>query len=865
MQLLERDAALDSLVEYVEAARAGDSRVVLVSGEAGVGKTTLLEVLHKRFADARWLWGGCDGAFTPEPLGPLFDVASQVGGQLAEACREQAPRERLFRALRDELADADTLTVLVIEDLHWADEATLDLLRFLSRRLGHGTAMVLATYRDDGLAASHPLRTTLGELATERGTRRVAVPPLTKNAVHRLADGTGIEPAELFALTGGNPFLVSEVLDAGTTAVPPSASAAILARAARLTHAARDVLEAAAVIGMRVEVEILAKVGTPDTEAIDECLTAGALVSDGHAFRFRHELARRALEESIPAHRRTELHRQILDVLITTGVTDSARLAHHGDCIGAADVVLEHAPAAAARSSSFGGHTEALAQYERAVRYADAADVRTQARLWTSVADEACLIDRWEEATRALETSLALWEAADDRVRVGDTWRRLSVAMWRLCRGGEEQAAAQKAVDILEPLEPTVELAAAYSALAWFLQGSGRAEDALVLSKQALELAERLGAQAIVSRVLNVQACAAIGRGEDAFAQLERGRDIAVALRDATLIGSSFANLQDMAAGTYRLAQALRYYDEGIAYARDSEVDTFLSCLYAGQAHVLEKLGRWEEALALLVDVLGKRHVSPINRLWTLICLIRIQVRRGAPEAHGLLQEAVELAAAGLDAAYLIELRLAQVEAAWLAGDSAAAAESLDRAVALFASVNCYQQGMIAVWARRCGLGLHAEPADIPEMFGPPLRGDWRAAADGWLALGCHYEAALALLESSKETALREAVAMLDQLGATAVLVKAQSIMRKLGMQAIPRGRRPATRADPHGLTRRESEVLALIRDRKTNAEIASELFLSERTIDHHVSNVLRKMDVATRRAAAAKAAESEPLEVVAT
>ncbi len=159
MEFLERENFLALLDEYGRDAVGGDSRVVLIAGEAGVGKTTLVEEFQSRTPDTRWLWGACDGSLTPQPLAPLLDIADQVGGELAKACRaDELPRSRLFRLLRDELTAADSLTVLVFEDVHWADEASLDLIQFLSRRVRNCSLLILATYRDDALGRDHPLR-----------------------------------------------------------------------------------------------------------------------------------------------------------------------------------------------------------------------------------------------------------------------------------------------------------------------------------------------------------------------------------------------------------------------------------------------------------------------------------------------------------------------------------------------------------------------------------------------------------------------------------------------------------------------------------------------------------------------------------
>src|SRR5947209_13995086 len=266
MRLLEREAALAALAEYAEDTSRGDGRIVLVAGEAGVGKTAVVEALRGQLGSARWLWGACEGSFTPRPLGPVYDVAAQVGGDLASACDGDASRQQMFRALLDALTSHDGVTVLCLEDLHWADEATLDVLRYLAPRLRQAHTMIVATYRDDGLTPDHPLRMTIGELGTERSTRRIDLPPLSRDAVRRLAGDAGVASAELFELTGGNPFLVTEVIECGGQAVPPSARDAVLARVARLSPDARKTLEVAAVIGDRVEVALLRKAANANSD-----------------------------------------------------------------------------------------------------------------------------------------------------------------------------------------------------------------------------------------------------------------------------------------------------------------------------------------------------------------------------------------------------------------------------------------------------------------------------------------------------------------------------------------------------------------------------------------------------------------------
>src|SRR5215469_1422323 len=313
MELLERGPSLALLAEYAHEARQGDGRLVLVAGEAGVGKSALVERLQGDVLDARWSWGACDGLFTPRPLGPLFDLAAQLGGELEELCRAGAARDYLFSALLRQVSEPGTLTVVVVEDVHWADEATVDLLRFLGRRLRDAPVLLIATYRDEDLAAGDPFRAALGELARQRSTRRIELAPLSAGAVRILARPSGLDAAELYRLTGGNPFYVTEVIAAGISRIPAAARDAVLARAVPLSGESREVLDVAALIGTRSDVHLIESVTACPPQAVDEVLASGLLTGDGGWLRFRHEIARLAVAQAVPPHRRAAVHAQILD------------------------------------------------------------------------------------------------------------------------------------------------------------------------------------------------------------------------------------------------------------------------------------------------------------------------------------------------------------------------------------------------------------------------------------------------------------------------------------------------------------------------------------------------------------------------
>ena len=317
MQLLERESALDALGGWFAEAQAGRGRLVLVGGEAGVGKTALVDEFALRHRQAaRVLRGACDALTTPRPLGPLADVAPALGGRLDQLLRDEAPRDVLFGALLERLRDARVATVLVVEDVHWADEATLDLLRFLARRLGPAAALLVVTYRDDEVGPRHPVRLLAGDLASSALVRRLRLAPLSRQAVAVLAGPQGMDPETLYERTGGNPFFVTEVLAAAGEAIPATVVDAVLARAARLSPPARQVLDAAAVMGSPVETWLLVEAAGAAPAHLDECVAAGMLRGQADGVGFRHELARLAVERALGPGREADLHGRALAALL---------------------------------------------------------------------------------------------------------------------------------------------------------------------------------------------------------------------------------------------------------------------------------------------------------------------------------------------------------------------------------------------------------------------------------------------------------------------------------------------------------------------------------------------------------------------
>jgi DNA-binding CsgD family transcriptional regulator/tetratricopeptide (TPR) repeat protein len=856
---LEREAQLAALQEYTGAARRGDGRLVLIAGEAGVGKSALVEQGQRDLPDGTWCWGACDGLFTPRPLGPLFDIAVTLDGDLLELCRAGTAREELFSALLRQIRERGGLHVLVVEDIHWADEATIDLLRFLGRRVRDVPVLLLATYRDEGLTATDPLRIALGDLATQRSVRRMTLPPLSADAVAVLAEGSGLEPAALYRLTGGNPFYVSQVVQAGMSEVPVSVRDAVLARAARLGHDARAVLDAAALIGTRLELALLEPVADCPAAAIDELLASGLAAVDGGTLRFRHEIARLAVAGAVPAHRRSAIHARVLASLRALGCDDDARMAFFAEAAGDGPAALHHAAAAARRAAALASHREAAAQFERALRFTDGADPAGVAGLYDGFAYEASLLDRWQESAEARGQALALWREVGDGLREGDTLRWLAHSLCSLSRGAEAIAAARAAVALLEPLGPTVELAWAYAGLAamWMVRGAN--SDAIELARRAQAVAGPLGLTEVLSDALNSEACAVRATGEPWAGPLRQALEVALAGQHEAQVARAYVNLYFCHVADRDWAAAERYFAEGVAYCDDHDISTYSIFLRSDQATTLERTGRWDEAVGICHELLGTGGPSPYVRLLPLTALGTIRARRGEPGAWECLDEAIEYADGADEPPSIVAVRLARAETHWLDGNLADARREAELADDVAAGCDGWDRGAVAVWLRRTG-SARPPRGELAPPYQRQLAGDWAGAARLWADLGCPYETGLALLGTARpgatgEAALRDALQIFTDLDASATVRLTRRNMRRLGIRSIPAGPRPATREHPAGLTCREREVLELICAGHTNAEIAGKLFISAKTAGHHVSAVLAKLGVPTRHAAATKAA----------
>jgi DNA-binding CsgD family transcriptional regulator len=841
--ILEREAELAELAGLVDETDPSGGRVVLVRGEAGIGKSTLIDrFLSDTHDRASTLLGTCDDLFTPQPLGPIWDIA-RIESSLVQPLSD-GDRRGVMEALLDLLSRVPRPTVLVLEDTQWADEATLDIIKFLGRRIVTTNGLLILTYRDVEVDVDHPLREVIGELPPQNLVRM----PLSRLSAQALTSMTVSESFDIdavFALTGGNPLFVTEVLASGTDAVPPSVRDAVLARATKVSPGARQVLDLLSVVPGVVERSLVDEIVQPTEEQLAECVRQGLLRLDDDALSFPHDLQRRAVESSLVAPDRRRLNQQVVDALGESA--EPARVVHHAENAGDIDTIVKFAPRAARAAMTIESTTEAVAHFRNLEPYLDRVEKKDQPVILADWARQEYFLGN-PESVDLFDRAIDLHRSAGDEHHLARTLTMASRVNRTYARAAEALAHSTEAVALLEPYGPSPDLASSLSQRAFLeFYYEDRDEAVLPLLNRAMSVAEEVGDDESMIRALNVKAHMSYSRGDmtgmalmqESLQHAERAGDHWAEVGALSDMAGMYGDVRDVA----RAADfAQRARDTAARYEiRSVEVES-----QAMYSEFLLWQGDWAAAENAATEALGS---SPHVEALAARVLGTIQARRGRNEARTAISRMWSLVLSGEGPTVVDPAATALAEYLWLsAEDDPELISSLSEVLAAGVEIGApWPSGAFAFWMWKLGL-LRTTPEGAADFYGWIINGEYKKSAEFWRKKGLPYEEGLALMHGN-ETEQIAAVRIFDDLGATATANKVREALLDQGVR-VPRGKSRLTRNHAAGLTARQAEVLELLAQGLTNNQIADELFVSYRTVESHVSAVLMKLDVATREAA---------------
>jgi DNA-binding CsgD family transcriptional regulator len=860
VELADREQELGVIIAKADDARAGRGGLLVVSGESGAGKTSFVETFVDQWViDERVLWGACDPLPTPRPLGPVHDMADRLAPATRTVLAESAVPYDIFEAVCEDLKTAPS--VLVLDDLHWADQGTIDLLRFVLRRIAQTRSLAVGIVRDDEVGVRHPLRALLGDVARSTRACSLPLPPLSVQAVERLAGDTAVDAAWLHDVTGGNAFFVCEMLDhkrvsASDTDLPTTVRDAVLARTADLDAAAWDALNLLSCSPGVVPDRLLTDLGVtlPALRALSD---AGLIRRSSRGVAFRHDLCRMAIGSVIPPGAGAGLHRRLLDAYEATSNVDPAVLTHHA--LGADDNerIRRAAYEAGLTAARSGAHTQAAEFFTIAIDHGGRAEPDEEAELLELLAWEFYLIDKLPDAITACQHAMHIRQQLGEWAAVSANHHSLSVFQWYSANRDLAERHAAMAIEVLDAETTDAnELVQLGHAIAMQSYLAGLVSDlnlSMTLIARAHEIADKTGDSDLLVRARLIENYGVMLMGE------KSGREAVLSILQAgpkhvdELYSGGWSNITYLDVEQRRLDSAAELLEISIPMMMEHDLPICRVWQTGSRARMQLMVGEWDEATAD-ADWLLEGPSAPMGRTWPSLIRALVALRRGGDGAEPL-DDAWQLACRLREPIRMLPVAAAITEFSWLTGvldDRLAQCREL-LADGPIAGLE-WSRGELAAWLRR--LGDTVDTVGVAAPYRLLLEGAYEAAADEFHRLSMPYDGALALVDSGDPALLTRALDILDRLGADAVAAKVRRELRSQGVTAVPARRRTATLANPAGLTARQVEVVRLLDEGLTNAELAERLYLSVKTVDHHVSAILNKLDVSKRRDAVRRARE---------
>ena len=857
MELIERDDFLASLHNGFRRAAAAEGHCFFIIGEAGIGKTSLVKVFLKEIEDDSIEYiGACDSLFTPRPLAPLYDLALQINEDWVDKIHSISSRAELFTKFVQVLTHKQRPVVVVFEDIHWADEATLDFIKFFARRISRTKCLFVLTSRDDEINQQHSLRNVLADLSPDTFTR-IELPPLSKEAVQKLADEKGYDGEDVYSITSGNPFYVNEVLASYSAGVPHNVKDSVLSSYNNLSDEARNLWQQLSVIPEGLEVERLYKVDQSWHEAIGHCIAIRILIIKNNKIRFKHELYRRTIEGSLSPFRRIALNKNLLDLFLESFQErgEIEKIVHYAKNANENELVVKYAPLAAQQAASVGSHIEASRLFLTAIEYSDGADDCDLVKFYENYAYECYLTNQIREAITYQGKALRIWKRKNQIEQIGNSERFLSRLWWFEGNHQQSESFARKAIEVLDSQPSSKAKAMAYSNMAHLKMLSDDTDDCIYWGKKAIEIASEIDdEETLVHAKTSMGATLMLhpSTSEEGLAFLQESLKASLKNSYHDHAGRAYAALSSISMSTNNYELARKTLEEGINYCEERDLNSLKLYMMCVKAIVNLEMGNWNEAFCIADNLLKKEGLLPVIKIGALTTIATLRIRRGDLDAVHLLHEAKTMAFKTTELQQIIPVLTALLEYEWLTGKQQVESDLLDEIIRRFIQTKMFSQSRFVLWLKKLG----RQNSLINEIFktGQPV--DVLTSVHGaieWERLGCPYEQALCLFEG-RDHDKRKALSIMQHLGASAVSEKFKMEMRSSGIKKIPRGLRASTKFNPAQLTNRELEVLHLLKTGIQNKEIAEALFISPKTVDHHISSILFKLTVSSRSKAVTEA-----------
>ncbi len=855
-ELIERTIQLTTLHDKYKDVAAGEGHCIMVSGEAGIGKTTLVRAFCQEHRHhAKVYFGSCDALFTPRPLAPLYDIIYQIWED--DWKKESEDRTGLFTDFFHRFDQQPGPSILVFEDIHWADEATIDFIKFLARRITRLRCLFMLTWRDEEIHPGHPLRQLFGQLPPHSVTR-IQLAPLSRNAVDNLSRARGYRGEDVYDISGGNPFYVNEILASYSPGIPENIKDSILSVYNRLDPETRKVCELLSIMPTGLETDYLGQLEPQYAPALADCLDAKIIQLKDNRLLFKHELYRRTIESSLSPFTRIALNRKILEAFQDRFEADGEieRIIHHAKNANDHATVVQFAPKAARQAALLGAHTEAARLYFSAIEYYQGKDPDILVGLYESFAYECYLTNRMTEAIIYQQKVARIWEEKADREKLGNSLWFLSRLWWFDGNRRQAEHFAREAIAVLDDQPPSRPKAMAFSNMSQLKMLSDQTVECIHWGEKAIRMADELSDEEILCHAYNnvgtvqMRVPAYRSKGHEL---LKRSLDIALRRHFHEHAARAYTNLASNAIQLKDYASAKEALREGIHYCEEVELDSWRTYMLSWKARLLLDTGRYADAVSIAESLIHNEAQASIVKSSALVVIGTVRMRTNQPEALPLLIEAKGKASASMELQRILPALTALLEYEWITGRAILEKAPVELVFGLLSQGGTLRESSefdFWLWKVR---GEKVPLHEVHERYRAEDPKMAMATAAAWARLGCPYEQALFLFEGD-ETAKKEAIAIVHNLGATAVYEKMKLEMRSEGIRGIPRGSRATTRANPALLTERELGVLELLKEGLQNKEIGSRLFISAKTVDHHISAILLKLDVDSRTKAVREA-----------